>query len=125
MPFVLPLLVLVVMIVALVDTITRREDQVKHLPKFAWVLFIVLLPLIGSILWFTIGREWDHSPREAMSFGDPRRWSSPETAPAPVARHDARSTEQQLADLEREIEIAKLEAELQRRRSPRAAADDL
>ncbi|SDQ43927.1 PLD nuclease N-terminal domain-containing protein [Microbacterium sp. cf332] len=117
----LPLLVLVLMVAALVDAITRRDDQVKHLPKFAWVLFIVFLPFIGSVLWFTLGREWDASPKESMSFGDPRRWSRDDAGPAsPAGRpapRDYRTTAQQLADLEREIEIAELEAELRRRRA--------
>jgi hypothetical protein len=118
---ILALLTLAIMITALIDAITRREDQVKHLPKFAWIILIVLLPFIGSVLWFTIGREWS-APREAMSFGDPRRWSADAAAPAPAPRpREPRSTTEQLADLEREIEIAKLEEELRRRR---AATDD-
>lgn len=112
---ILALLVLVVMVVALVDAITRRDDQVKHLPKFAWVIFIVLLPLIGSILWFTIGREYQ-ARREPMSFGDPRRWQNrAEQATAPREGAE-RSTEQQLADLEREMRIAELEEQVRRRR---------
>ncbi len=116
---VVPLLVLVLMVAALVDAITRRDDQVKHLPKFAWVLFIVFLPLIGSVLWFTLGREWASSPRESLSFGDPRRWSKDAAAAPrsdPPRPRDERSTAQQLADLEREIEIAELEEQLRRRR---------
>lgn len=114
---ILALLTLAIMITALIDAITRREDQVKHLPKFAWIILIVLLPFIGSVLWFTIGREWS-APREAMSFGDPRRWSADAAAPAPAPRtRDTRSTAEQLADLEREIEIAKFEEELRRRRA--------
>ena len=114
---VLALLVLGVMIFALIDSITRRDDQIKHLPKFAWVMFIVFLPLIGSILWFTLGREWQTAPRETMSFGDPRRWSKePAPAPAPTRAPDTRSTSQQLADLEREMQIAELEEQIRRRR---------
>jgi len=115
---ILALVTLGVMIFALVDAITRRSDQVKHLPKFAWVMFIVFLPLIGSILWFTLGREWETRPREHMSFGDPRRWSNdPAPAPTPTRARDDRSTAQQLADLEREMQIAELEAQLRRRRA--------
>ncbi|MFX5693316.1 PLD nuclease N-terminal domain-containing protein, partial [Acinetobacter baumannii] len=81
--------------------------------KFAWVFFIVLLPLIGSILWFTIGREWEQR-REPMSFGDPRRWQR-DTEPAPAPRaHDRRTTEQQIADLEREMYLADLEEQVRR-----------
>jgi hypothetical protein len=112
-----PLLILALMIGALIDAIVRREDQVKHLPKFAWIVLIVLLPLIGSVLWFTIGREWS-APRESLSFGDPRRWSN-DAAPAeaPVRARETRTTEQQLADLEREERIAALEAEVRARRA--------
>lgn len=113
---ILALLTLTVMVFALVDAITRRDDQVKHMPKFVWVFFIVLLPLIGSVLWFTLGREYEQR-REPMTFGDPRRWQkTAEPAPAPRP-HDARSTEQQIADLEREMHLADLEEQVRRRRA--------
>jgi len=88
---------------ALVDIITRDESRVKHLPKIVWVLLVVFLPLLGIILWFAIGRDYDSGHREAISFGDPRRWARPDSQPRrpPV---DSRSTEQQLADLESEID---------------------
>ncbi|MFG6446400.1 PLD nuclease N-terminal domain-containing protein [Microbacterium sp. P07] len=117
MILVLPLLTLTVMVIALIDAITRDDSQVKHLPKFAWVMFIVFLPLIGSILWFTLGREWNTSPRQPMSFGDPRRWAD---VPPPAEARTTRSTEQQLADLEREIELHKL---IEAKRAQRAADD--
>jgi len=111
------LLVFALMVVALIDAITRRDNQVRFLPKFAWIVFIILLPLVGSILWFALGREWSAGP-EAVSFGDPRRWSKePEAPPAPPRAPDLRTTEQQLADLEREERAAQLEAEIRRRRS--------
>lgn len=123
MPF-FALLVFVVMISALIDAITRRDDQVRHLPKFAWIIFIVLLPLVGSILWFALGREWGAAP-EAMSFGDPRRWSKDQEPVAPASRpRDTRTTEQQLADLEREERAAQLEAEIRRRRAAREGGAD-
>ncbi|GAA3037064.1 PLD nuclease N-terminal domain-containing protein [Microbacterium dextranolyticum] len=118
------LLVFVVMVSALIDAITRRDDQVRHLPKFAWIIFIVLLPLVGSILWFALGREWGAAP-EALSFGDPRRWSKDQEQPAPASRpRDTRTTEQQLADLEREERAAHLEAEIRRRRAAREGGAD-
>ncbi|MFF7682624.1 PLD nuclease N-terminal domain-containing protein [Microbacterium sp. NPDC007973] len=113
---ILALLTLVVMVIALIDAITRRDDQVKHMPKFVWVFFIVLLPLIGSILWFTIGREYEQRTAP-LTFGDPRRWQKqPDPSPAPAPR-DARTTEQQIADLEREMHLADLEEQVRRRRA--------
>ena len=114
---VLALLTLTVMVVALIDAITRREDQVKHLPKFAWIIFIVLLPLIGSILWFALGREYE-TRATPMSFGDPRRWQKDtDPAPPPAAARETRTTEQQIADLEREMRLADLEEQVRRRRA--------
>ena len=107
---------------ALIDIITRDNGQIKHLPKIFWIILVVILPLIGSILWFAVGREYA-TPIDLGSFGDPRRRASePQQqtrAPAPPTR----STEQELAELDREIEfyaqkarIQHLEAELDRHR---------
>jgi len=90
---------------ALVDIITRDEAQVKHLPKVAWVLLVVFIPLIGTVLWFALGRVYEQRHRENVSFGDPRRWDRGEPRQDPLPHYrDTRSTEEQLADLEREIE---------------------
>lgn len=119
---------LVLAIVALVDIITRDESRVRHLPKFVWILLVVLLPLIGSIVWFLVGREWDR-PAEPMPFGDPRRVDAPH--PRSEARPTAlppSSTEAQLAALEAEIaaaereeRIRRLEAEVEAKRRAKRA----
>jgi hypothetical protein len=92
------LLPLLVAVCALVDLITRPDDQVKHLPKLVWILLIVFLPLIGSIVWFCVGHDWD-ARREPV--GPPDRSAAYERAATAVDRR-VRSTEQQLADLEEE-----------------------
>ena len=110
------LLLFVLVVGALVDIITRPEWQVKHLPKLVWVLLVVLLPVIGSIVWFVAGREYT-APVQLGSFGDPRR------AAAGAPTHRPMTTEEELAALDREIEfhekrdrIARLEAEVVERR---------
>lgn len=118
---VLALLTLAVMVIALIDAITRRDDQVKHMPKFVWVFFIVLLPLIGSILWFTLGREYEQRSTP-MSFGDPRRGQRDAQPTPPPAPRESRTTEQQIADLEREMHLADLEEQVRRRRAEDGSA---
>ena len=118
---VLPLILLTVFVVALVDVILRRDDQVRYLPKLAWLFIVILLPLIGSVLWFTVGREYQPRPSRPRTVGMPgqhRPSAQAPSAPAPSAG----STEAQLAALEREIEeadrartIRRLEDELRRR----------
>jgi hypothetical protein len=118
---VIPLLVMTLFVFALVDIILRPSDQVRHLPKLAWVFVVILLPLIGSILWFAVGREY------AASSGPRRTLRMPtvhaeQTASAPGRDLAPSSTEAQLAALEREIaeaerdqRIRRLEEELRRR----------
>ena len=50
-------LYLLLIVGALVTVITADEGSVKHLPKLVWVLLIVFLPLIGSIVWFVVGKD--------------------------------------------------------------------
>ena len=99
---------LIVVIGALADIITRQDWQVKHLPKMVWVLLVVLLPLIGSILWFVVGREYS-APVDLGSFGDPRRHEQHNDR-----RAGARTTEEELAELDREIEFHSKQAEIDR-----------
>lgn len=114
MPFLFSLLVIALMIGALVDIITREDSQVRFLPKMAWIIIVILLPLIGSLLWFAIGREYSDAglrmPRMARRVQHP----SPPAAPSPPA--DTRTTEQQIADLDREIEEWKLREEIEKRK---------
>lgn len=119
MPF-LSILVLALMIGALIDVITRDDAQVKHLPKLVWVIIVILLPLIGSILWFTLGREYSGGgvsmprlPRRAAR-ARTQTQTPADSRWAPPA--DPRSTEQQIADLDREIEEWRLRQEIEKRR---------
>lgn len=63
---------LLVVILVLVDVITRDPSRIRHLDKTMWVIIVIIIPLIGSILWFAIGREWDQRA-DLGSFGDLHR----------------------------------------------------
>lgn len=112
---------LVLIVAALVDIITRQEGQVKHLPKVLWVILVIFLPVIGSLLWFAIGREYP-APAERPRVSVPRRRPADAGAPGQAVRR-VRTTEEELADLDREIDfhteqarIRRIEAELAERR---------
>ena len=125
MPYVFSLLVIAFSVVTLIDIITRRDDQVNHLPKFAWLLLVIFLPIVGGAVWWAVGRDWP--VREARPADQGWRGAAPtggirivdDRPPRDVRGADARTTEQQLADLEREIEADRLRAELARRRIER------
>lgn len=118
MPFVFSLLVLAFSVVTLIDIITRRDDQVKHLPKLVWMLLAIVLPLVGGIAWWAVGREYpERAPRRQRPA--PSAWQEGPPVRIVDVRPDRRSTEQQLADLEREIEEDRLRAEIARRKAER------
>jgi hypothetical protein len=116
MPFVFSLLVLAFSVITLIDIITRPET--KHLPKIAWVILAIVIPIVGGIVWWAVGREYPERPVRA-----PR--APARQAPIRIVddrRIDRRTTEQQLADLEREIEADRLRAEIARRKAQRGEA---
>ncbi|MER7797420.1 PLD nuclease N-terminal domain-containing protein [Microbacterium sp. NPDC096154] len=122
MVYVVPLLMLAFSIVTLIDIITRENWQVKHLPKVAWIILAIIIPFVGGICWWAVGREYPERPARAA-----RPRSEAWSAGAPVRivdgrGPDTRTTEQQLADLEREIEEERLRAEIARRRAERGEA---
>lgn len=43
-------------IFCLVDVIVTDDSLCRYLPKFGWLLLVLLLPLIGSVLWLAVGR---------------------------------------------------------------------
>ncbi|QMU95938.1 PLDc_N domain-containing protein [Microbacterium esteraromaticum] len=123
MPFLFTLIVIALMVFALVDIIRRDDSQVRFMPKFVWLLLVVLLPFLGSVLWFALGREY---PEGGIRLGRPARRdaAAPPVAAAPPA--DQRTTEQQIADLDREIEEWRLRQEIEKRKKERgdSVADD-
>ena len=114
MPMIFSALALLLMIGALIDIITKDDSQVKHLPKVFWIILVIILPLIGSIVWFLVGHEYQQ--REV-------RASAPKAQRTEFRGPVVRDTEAELAALEREIEesekadrIRRLENELNERK---------
>jgi hypothetical protein len=45
-------------IYALVDCWNSPEDEVRSLPRLAWLLIVLLFPLVGGVAYLIFGREW-------------------------------------------------------------------
>ncbi|GAB3592248.1 PLD nuclease N-terminal domain-containing protein [Angustibacter peucedani] len=54
--FVLPLVEIGLLVYCLIDCIQTDSSRVRNLPKVAWILLIIILPLIGGIAWLVAGR---------------------------------------------------------------------
>jgi hypothetical protein len=53
---VVPIVVLVVFVYGLVDVIRTDARLTKGISKPAWIVVQILLPVVGAVLWFIIGR---------------------------------------------------------------------
>lgn len=59
---------LVLAVAALISCLSAEDDEIRVLPRLAWVLIVLFLPLLGAIAWFRTGRastaeHADGSPR--------------------------------------------------------------
>jgi hypothetical protein len=54
--------ILVLWIFCVIDVVISRDDEVRHLPKWGWLVLVLLFPLVGSIAWLAVGR-----PRRAAN----------------------------------------------------------
>ncbi|MBG6084133.1 PLDc N-terminal domain-containing protein [Zhihengliuella flava] len=98
------IIALFVIIYALVECVRTRPHEVRSISKPAWILSILLLPLIGAVLWFALGR--------------PRAGAQPDPYSAPGSSSRSSAPDDDAAFLRRlqaEREHKAREAELRRR----------
>ena len=48
---------------SVVTVLMTPEEDCRHLPKWGWLLVVLLFPLIGSVLWIGVGRHGTPRPR--------------------------------------------------------------
>lgn len=81
LPFVIQFALLVY---CLVECIQSDRDRIRNLPKGAWVLLIVVLPVAGGIAWLVAGRPLGPAPRRVA-------WPSTATAGFPEYERPSRT----------------------------------
>ncbi len=57
------LLILALTLYALIDCLSRDEEEIRSLPRLLWVLIILLFAPIGPVAWFIAGRPRGASTR--------------------------------------------------------------
>jgi hypothetical protein len=67
------------LVYALIDCVQSEGSRVRNLPKLAWIVLIVLLPILGSVAWLVAGRPL----REGGPPPGRRPWSTGGPAPRP------------------------------------------
>lgn len=115
---ILSVAVLAATIFTLANIITRDDGQVRYLPKIFWIIIVIVVPIIGMVLWWTVGRDRG----ESAVFVPSRSVPTPRAAPRPVQELPLEDEDID-AIVEREIEfhenqarIRRLEAQLEEKR---------
>ena len=53
---------LLLLVLALISCLSAQEGDVRALPRIVWVIIILLFPLVGSIVYFAVGRPLTTTP---------------------------------------------------------------
>lgn len=87
---------------ALVDAAMSDASRARGVPKPVWVVLVVVLPVIGGVLWFTIGKGSGASaPRPTPPDDDPR-FSGTRLSEEDLDAH-MRDLEERLRELDDEV----------------------
>jgi len=106
---------LVLCVAALVDIVPRSDGDIQHLPKIVWVLLVIFFPVVGGILWFAVGRTYSSGRGNGGGrYAEPFHRGDPTVQRAHASESRVRTTEQELLDLDREIELYEKQARLKK-----------
>lgn len=54
---ILAVLSIALTVFALADCVQTQDDKVRGVPKWAWIVLIVLIPWVGPLTWLFVGNE--------------------------------------------------------------------
>jgi hypothetical protein len=87
------LLLLAIYIWFIIDVIRTPAPQARSLPKLVWLLLVVLIPLVGGVLWFFLGRA---RPAPGSRFGRRRGPQAPDDDPNFLKKVDEEAWRQRM-----------------------------
>ncbi|MFB4265554.1 PLD nuclease N-terminal domain-containing protein [Nonomuraea sp. GTA35] len=105
------LVTLALWLYCLFDAITTPDATCRNLPKIAWVVIVLLFPLIGSVAWLVAGR--------------PERGQAARSRPSPYPEYDrpGRFAAGNPDDDEEFLRRCRERAEEQRRNAPKKSPE--
>lgn len=88
---------------AIVDVVMTHAARARGVSKPAWVLIVVLLPVIGATLWFTLGKDRGATPppQRVRAPEDDPRFATPSMSNEELDEH-MRELEERLRELDDE-----------------------
>lgn len=101
-----PILVLL-MIFAVVDIAVIERDRIRALPRGLWVAIAIVLPVVGPVLWFFVGRlRKGEGMAPSAAASAPRRLGpiAPDDDPDFLGRlHREQEQEERIRELEKKL----------------------
>ena len=46
-------------IYCIIDVLRTRSGETRALPRWVWLILVILVPLIGGLLWLLLGKVWN------------------------------------------------------------------
>ncbi|RNE62104.1 PLDc N-terminal domain-containing protein [Cryobacterium tepidiphilum] len=97
--FLLALVVIVLTVYTLVECALIDRNRIRALPRWAWLIVIIVVPVIGPAMWVLLGRGGRRD-----SGARPARSSAPDDDPEFLRRLEREKTQQErIRKLEREL----------------------
>ena len=62
----------------IIDVLRTPRGDTRSLPKFVWLVLVVLVPIVGGLIWLALGRVW---PVPGSRFGRRRAPIAPDDDP--------------------------------------------
>ncbi|MFZ4504948.1 MAG: PLDc N-terminal domain-containing protein [Microbacteriaceae bacterium] len=86
--FALAVIAVAIDIYTIADIALTARNRLRSLNKFVWIVVVVLIPVVGAILWFVLGKSRASSVNNVLGADDDPNFQSPgsETSRDRIAR---------------------------------------
>lgn len=79
------LFVIALYIYFVIDVARTPRGDTRTLPKFVWLIVVIVLPIVGGLFWLALGRVW---PSPGSRFGRRRGPLAPDDDPTFLKKLD-------------------------------------
>jgi hypothetical protein len=86
--FALAVIAVAIDIYTIADIALTARNRLRSLNKFVWIVVVVLIPVVGAILWFVLGKSRASNANNVLGADDDPNFQSPgsETSRDRIAR---------------------------------------
>ena len=109
---------LLLLVYCVLNVATTPSDQVRNLPKPAWLLLVIALPLFGGIAWLVTGRPQRPDAGRRVPGAPPQRQPSAPTSRSTPSRSVSPDDDEEF------LRSLRRRAQEQRDRAEREQGDD-